>query len=154
MHPNPPPTMSLRRAVAAPFRQRGVDRMNESEFVVALSLDRDWFSPDQSKRLVDVATGEGLLDRDGDDIVASFDVGTVDIPEDFVPDESVIQERSVFEQVLDSVVDTGVEKQTAVADINRLQSELAVTIEAAAVLYARRNGVDVGGLAANERSEL
>jgi hypothetical protein len=146
--------MSLRRAVAAPFRQRGVDRMNESEFVVALSLDRDWFSPDQAKRLVDVATGEGLLDRDGDDIVASFDVGTVDVPEDFVPDESVIQERSVFEQVLESVVDTGVEKQDAVADINRLQTELGVTIEAAAVLYARRNGVDVGKLAANARSEL
>ncbi|WP_340101203.1 DUF2240 family protein [Salinibaculum salinum] len=146
--------MSLRRAVAAPFRQRGVDRMNESEFVVALSLDRDWFSPDQAKRLVDVATGEGLLDRDGDDIVASFDVGTVNVPEDFVPDESVIQERSVFEQVLESVVDTGVEKQEAVADINRLQSELGITIEAAAVLYARRRGVDVGGLAANARSEL
>ncbi len=146
--------MSLRRAVAAPFRQRGVDRMNKSEFVVALSLDRDWFSPDQAKRLVDVATGEGLLDRDGDDIVASFDVDTVDIPEDFVPDESVIQERSVFEQVLDTVVDTGVEKQDAVADINRLQSELGITIEAAAVLYARRRGVDVGGLAANARSEL
>ncbi|MEF8786929.1 MAG: DUF2240 family protein [Haloarculaceae archaeon] len=146
--------MSLRRAVAAPFRQRGVGRMNESEFVVALSLDRDWFSPDQAKRLVDVATGEGLLDRDGDDIVASFDVGTVDVPEDFVPDESVIQERSVFEQVLESVVDTGVKKQEAVADINRLQSELGITIEAAAVLYARRRGVDVGGLAANARSEL
>ena len=146
--------MSLRRAVAAPFRQRGVERMNESEFVVALSLDRDWFSPDQAKRLVDVATGEGLLDRSGDDIVASFDVGTVDVPEDFVPDESVIQERSVFEQVLDSVVDTGVDKQDAVADINRLQTELGVTIEAAAVLYARRNGVDVGSLAANARSEL
>ena len=146
--------MSLRRAVAAPFRQRGVERMNESEFVVALSLDRDWFSPDQAKRLVDVATGEGLLDRSGDDIVASFDVGTVDVPEDFVPDESVIQERSVFQQVLDSVVDTGVDKQDAVADINRLQTELGVTIEAAAVLYARRNGVDVGSLAANARSEL
>lgn len=146
--------MSLRRAVAAPFRQRGVDRMNESEFVVALSLDRDWFSPDQAKRLVDVATGEGLLDRDGDDIVASFDVGTVDVPENFVPDESVIQERSVFEQVLESVVDTGIEKQDAVGDINRLQSELGVTIEAAAVLYARRNGIDVDGLAANARSEL
>jgi hypothetical protein len=146
--------MSLRRAVAAPFRQRGVGRMNESEFVVALSLDRDWFSPDQAKRLVDVATGEGLLDRDGDDIVTCFDVSTVEVPEDFVPDESVIQERSVFEQALDSVVDTGVEKQDAVADINRLQTELGVTIEAAAVLYARRKGVDVGGLAANARSEL
>ncbi len=146
--------MSLRRAVAAPFRQRGVDRMNESEFVVELSLDRDWFSPDQAKRLVDTATGEGLLDRDGDDVVAAFDVGGVDIPDDFVPDESVVQERSVFERVLDAVVDVGVEKQTAVADINRLQADLGLTIEAAAVLYARRQGLDVTDLAERARGEL
>ena len=146
--------MSLRRAVAAPFRQRGVDRMNESEFVVALSLDRDWFSPDQAQRLVDVATGEGLLDRDGDDIVVRFDVAGVDVPDGFVPDESVVQERSVFERALDAVVDTGVEKQEAVADINRLQVDLGVTIEAAAVLYARRRGLDVTDLAAAAREEV
>ena len=58
--------MSLRRAVAVPFRQRGVERMTESEFVVALSLDRDWFSPDQAKRVVTVGAGEGLLDRTDD----------------------------------------------------------------------------------------
>ena len=146
--------MSLRRAVAAPFRQRGVERINESEFVVALSLDRDWFSPDQAQRLVDVATGEGLLDRDGDDIVATFDLGEVAVPDEFVPDESVLQQRSTFERVLDALVDAGVEKQDAVADINRLQADLGLTIEAAAVLYARREGVDVTDLAAMAREEL
>jgi hypothetical protein len=146
--------MSLRRAVAAPFRQRGVERINESEFVVALSLDRDWFSPDQAQRLVDVATGEGLLDRDGDDIVATFDLREVDVPDDFVPDESVLQQRSTFERVLDALVDAGVEKQQAVADINRLQADLGLTIEAAAVLYARREGVEVTDLAAMAREEL
>ena len=146
--------MSLRRAVAAPFRQRGVERINESEFVVALSLDRDWFSPDQAQRLVDVATGEGLLDRDGDDILATFDIGGVDVPDGFVPDESVLQQRSTFERVLDTLVDAGVEKQDAVADINRLQAELGLTIEAAAVLYARREGVDVTDLAAMAREDV
>jgi hypothetical protein len=146
--------MSLRRAVAAPFRQRGVERINESEFVVALSLDRDWFSPDQAQRLVDVATGKGLLDRDGDDILATFDIGDVDVPDGFVPDESVLQQRSTFERVLDTLVDAGVEKQDAVADINRLQAELGLTIEAAAVLYARREGVDVTDLAAMAREDV
>jgi hypothetical protein len=146
--------MSLRRAVAAPFRQRGVGRVNESEFVVALSLDRDWFSPDQAQRLVDVATGEGLLDRDGDDIVATFDVGDVHVPDDFVPDESILQQRSTFERVLDTLVDAGVEKQDAVADINRLQAELGLTIEAAAVLYARRQGLDVTELTAMAKEDL
>ncbi|PSP38629.1 DUF2240 domain-containing protein [Halobacteriales archaeon QH_2_66_30] len=146
--------MSLRRAVAAPFRQRGVERLPESEFVVALSLDRDWFSPDQAKRLIDVATGEGLLDQVDDDVRVTFDTAGVDLPEEFCPDESILQQRSRFEQLLDRVVDTGTEKQTAVAEINRLQAELAISIEAAAALYARRQGVDVENLAGRAAREL
>ena len=146
--------MSLRRAVAVPFRQRGVDRMTESEFVVALSLDRDWFSPDQAKRLVDVAAGEGLLERADDDVATSFDPASVEIPEEFEPTEEILKQRTDFERVLDALVDAGIEKQTAVAEINRLQSELAITIEAAAVLYGRRQGVELPELAERVRAEL
>jgi len=146
--------MSLRRAVVAPFRQHGLERMSESEFVVALSLDRDWFSPDQAQRLVDVAAGEGLLERDGDDVVVTVDPASVDVPGEFAPDESVLQQRTTFERVLDAVVESGVEKQEAVAAINRLQSDLGVTIEAAAVVYARRQGLDVTDLAATAREEI
>ena len=140
--------MSLRRTVAAPYRQRGVDSLAESEFVVAVSLDRDWFSPDQAKRLVDVATGEGLLAREDEDrLVPTFDPGSVDVPDTFSPDEAVVQERSPFEWVLDLLVEAGVEKQEAVAAINRLQADLALSIDAAAVCYAHRQGVDVAAVA-------
>ena len=145
--------MSLKTAVAAPFRQRGTDRMAESEFVVALSLDRNWFSPDQAKTLVDVATSEGLLERDEEALVVGFDAASTTIPDGFQPGEEILQSRSAFEQVLDTVVEHGVEKQTAVAGINRLQSELGVTLDAAAVVYARSEGVDVGGIGAEVREE-
>ena len=135
--------MSLRSAVAAPFIGRGEPSLAESEFVVALSLDRDWFSPDQATRLADVAVGEGLLDRTDDGLVPTFDPEAVTIPEGFVPSEELLQRRSTFERVLDAVVAEGIEKREAVAAINRLQGSLDVTVEAAAVLYARRQGVDV-----------
>jgi hypothetical protein len=135
--------MSLRIAVAAPFQQNGRERMRESEFVVSLSLDRDWFSPDQAKRLVDVASGQGLLSHEENEIVAEFDPASVEIPDDFVPDESLLQEQSTFEKVLDKVVSHGTSKQTAVAEINELQREAALSVEAAAVVYARRKGIDV-----------
>jgi len=135
--------MSLRTAVAAPFVQSGSDRLGRSDFVVALSLDRDWFSPDQAKRLLDVAEGEGLLEAEDGELVATFDVASVSIPEDFVPDESLLRQRTTFERVLDTVVDAGTEKQAAVAAINGLQSDLGVTLEAAAVVYARRQGLSV-----------
>ena len=146
--------MSLRRAVATPFRRRGVDCLSESEFIVALSLDREWFSPDQTKRLVDVAIGEGLLERADDDLRVTFDPTEPEVPEQFEPDESVLQQRSTFERLLGRIVEEGTDKQTAVAEINRLQADLAVSIEAAAALYARRNGIEVGGLADRALSNL
>ena len=146
--------MSLRRAVAAPFAKDGSDRLGESEFVVALSLDRDWFSPDQAKRLVDVAASEGLVEREGDDLVVAFDPSEVSLPDGFAPDESILRERSTFERVLAAVVQHGEDKQSAVAAINRLQDELGVTLEAAAVVYARRQGIDVAEFAERIRGDL
>ncbi|AHF99822.1 hypothetical protein HALLA_14520 [Halostagnicola larsenii XH-48] len=146
--------MSLRVAVAAPFVQNGTERLRENEFVVALSLDRDWFSPDQAKRLIDIATQEDLLAHDGTDLELAFDPATVTIPDDFVPDEDLLAERSAFERVLDALVAEGTEKHEAVGAINTLQQELEITIEAAAVVYARREGIDVSDLAPVARRAL
>ena len=146
--------MSLRRAIAVPFRTKGRESLPESEFVVALSLDRDWFSPDQAKRLVDVAASEGLLDRTDGHVRARFDPAAVELPEGFEPGEAILRERSTFERVLDALVEAGHEKQEAVAAVNGLQSELAVSVEAAAVLYAHGQGIDVREHAAAARAEL
>jgi len=146
--------MTLEAAVAAPFRGAGTDRMGEGEFVVALSLDRDWFSPDQAKRLVDIATARGLLAEDGGDLVAAFDPAEVHVPAEFVPDESILREQSTFERALDAIVADGMEKRDAVAAANRRQREIGVTLETAAVLVARERGIDVAAVADAAREEL
>ena len=146
--------MSLRSAVAAPYQGRGEGELAESEFVVALSLDRDWFSPEQATRLADVAVGEGFLERTENTLTPTFDPADVTIPEGFVPDEELLRRRSAFEQVLDALVADGIDKREAVAEINELQQSLAVTIEAAAVLYARRRDVDVSEAAERALAEL
>jgi len=139
--------MSLEVAVAVPFKQRGATRLGEGEFVVALSLDRNWFSPDQAKRLIDVAAGRGLLEREDGEVVARFDPPAVTVPDEYEPDESVLREQSVFERILDAVVAAGHDKREAVAAINERQRRLGISVEAAAALYAKRRGVDVGDAA-------
>ncbi len=146
--------MSLEATVAVPFRQEGRERLGDGEFVVALSLDRDWFSPDQAKRVVDVALGRGLLAREDGKLVAAFDPESVSVPEEFVPDAAILREQNAFEQALDRLTDAGIEKQDAVAGINRLQRDLGITIEAAAVVHARREGLDVDGVVPTARSKV
>ncbi|MGM0604314.1 MAG: DUF2240 family protein [Halobacteriota archaeon] len=146
--------MSLEVAVAIPFRQKGKRSLGEGEFVVALSLDRDWFSPDQAKRLVDVALGRGLLETIDDELRPTFDPDDVSVPEDFTPDESILREQSTFERALDRLVSNGVPKQEAVATANERQRELGVTIETAAVLLARERGIDVSDIVDDVVDEL
>jgi hypothetical protein len=146
--------VSLRTAVAAPFKQEGRNRVDEQAFVVALSFDRDWCSPDQAKRLADIAAGEGLLEREGEQLVAAFDPQAVDIPEGFVPEESVFVERAPFERALAALVDAGHEKREAVAGINDLQQRLGVPAPVAAVVYAQGRGVEVDDVARRVREDL
>jgi hypothetical protein len=146
--------MSLQIAVAVPFRQQGARSLGEGEFVVALSLDREWFSPDQAKRLVDVAVGRGLLSNEDGDLTPAFDVDAIEIPEGFTPDTDILREQSTFEQLLDLMVTNGLSKQAAVAETNETQRRLGITLESAAVVVARRNGVDCSGVAETVRAEL
>jgi hypothetical protein len=56
--------------------------------------------------------------------------------------------------VLDALTDAGLEKQEAVAGVNRLQADLELTVEAAGVLYARRQGIDTDALAERALADL
>jgi hypothetical protein len=146
--------MSLEVAVAVPFKQRGTTRLGEGEFVVALSLDRNWFSPDQAKRLIDVAVGRGLLERADGEVVAQFEPPSVTVPDEYAPDKSILREQSTFERILDALVAAGHDKQDAVAAINERQRRLGISVEAAAALYAQRQGVDVGEAARAAAEQL
>lgn len=134
--------MSLEQVVAAPFQRTGKSHLSEQEFVVALSLHRDWFSPAQAKRVVERASADGILEQTDDGLQPLIDVRQVSVPGNFVPDESVLQTRSTFEVILARVVEEGYDKRAAVGAINRLQQELHVTIETAAVIHATRLGID------------
>ncbi|RLM57258.1 DUF2240 family protein [Halobellus sp. Atlit-31R] len=146
--------MSLEVAVAVPFKQQGTRRLGDGEFVVALSLDRNWFSPDQAKRLIDVAAGRGLLAREDGEIVAQFDPADVVVPEEYEPDQSILREQSVFERILDALVAAGRDKQEVVADVNERQRRLGISVEAAAALYAREHDVDVADAVAAAQAEF
>jgi len=146
--------MSLEVAVAVPFKQQGTTRLGEGEFVVALSLDRSWFSPDQAKRLIDVAAGRGLLAREDGDIVAQFEPADVVVPEEYEPDQSILREQSAFERILDALVAAGYDKQDVVAEVNDRQRRLGISVEAAAALYAREQDVDAGDAIEAAKADL
>ena len=146
--------MSLRLAVAAPFKGNGRTSLREQAFVVDLAIDRNWVSPDQAKQLADLAKRRGLVEETDGELLATFDLDEISIPDGFVPDESIFKEQTPFETVVDELVASGFDRQAAVAGINTLQDELKIPANAAAVVFARGEGVAVEDAAARVAAEL
>ena len=132
-----------RRVLALPFLQAGSDIVPVGDVTVALSVDRDWFQPAEVEQLISIGTEEGILTREGDQVRLTFDYSGVEIPPDFTPSSSVLEQQSHFERLLARFEAEGVDRRSAVAAINARQQRLGVPIELAAALELKRRGLQV-----------
>ncbi len=147
----------LTYTVSMPFLRKGKETLKESEFVLALSIDLNWFTPDQAKIVLGEAEKSGLLKRNGEMVSAAFDISGVKIPSGFKPQQGIFEKKTSFERIIERIIsDTGMDKRKAIALINKKQEELAktVVIEVSAILVAIEHGVLVDDLIDEEYAAL
>ena len=147
----------LTYTVSMPFKRKGKEQLKDMEFVMALSMDLKWFTPDQARSVLAEAQKSGLLKRDGEFVRPSFDISRIEIPSGFKPETVVIEKKTVFERVIERIItSTGIEKRKVVSMINKKQEELSkqVVIEVSAILVAIENGVVVDDLIDEEYAAL
>jgi hypothetical protein len=147
----------LTYTVSVPFKRKGKEQLKDMEFVMALSMDLKWFTPEQAKSVLAEAQRSGLLKRDGELVRPSFDISKIEIPSGFKPETVANEKKSVFERVIERIItSTGIEKRKVVSMINKKQEELSkqVVIEVSAILVAIENGVMVDDLIDEEYATL
>src|SRR5574341_1920843 len=107
-------------SAAVPFKRKGKEALKESEFVLALSIDLNWFNPEQAKNLLGNAEKAGLIKRDGDLVKPAFDFNSVEIPAGFKPDSSIFEKKTIFDRVIERIIaGTGMEKRKVISLINK-----------------------------------
>ncbi len=147
----------LTYTVSMPFLRKGKDAMKESEFVLALSIDLNWFAPEQAKNVLNQAEKSGLLKREGEMVHPAFDMSKIEIPSGFKPEPGIFEKKTVFDRIIERIISgTGIEKRKVIALINKKQEELSkmVVIEVSAILVALENGVTVDDLIEEEYAAL
>jgi len=147
----------LTYTVSMPFKRKGKEALKDMEFVMALSIDLKWFTPEQAKSVLSEAQRSGLLKRDGELVRPSFDISKIEIPSGFKPETVAIEKKTVFEKVIERIItSTGIEKRKVVSMINKKQEELSkqVVIEVSAILVAIENAVLVDDLIDEEYAAL
>ena len=147
----------LTYTVSMPFKRKGKEQLKDMEFVMALSMDLKWFTPEQAKSVLAEAQKSGLLKREGELVKPSFDISKIEIPSGFKPQTVVIEKKTVFEKVIERIItSTGIEKRKVISMINKKQEELSkqVVIEVSAILVAIENKVLVDDLIDGEYAAL
>lgn len=135
--------MSVRIAVAAPFKHMRKDRLQRSEFVFYIAIDRKWMNKEQASQLLERAKAEGLIEIEGGAIRPLFDLTEVSIPLGFKPTSDVLAVvESPYEELIGRIVTaTGKPPQEVVAELHRIVTDNFdgnIRMEAAAVILARK----------------
>ncbi|WP_292518659.1 DUF2240 family protein [Methanoculleus sp.] len=138
--------MSVKIAVAAPFKHMRKERLQRSEFVFYIAIDRKWMNKEQANQLLDKAKAEGLIEFDGGGIRPLFDVAEVSIPLGFKPTSDVLAAaESPYEELIGRIAAaTGRSPQEIVAELHRIVTDNFdgnLRVEAAVVILAKKYGV-------------
>ncbi|MDD4566881.1 hypothetical protein L21_1450 [Methanoculleus chikugoensis] len=138
--------MSVRIAVAAPFKHMRKDRLQKSEFVFYIAIDRKWMNKEQVNQLLERAKAEGLIEVDGGAIRPLFNLADVSIPLGFKPTSDVLATaESPYEELIGRIVAaTGKPPQEVVAELHRIVADNFdgnIRVEAAVVILAKMYGV-------------
>jgi len=137
--------VSVKIAVAAPFKHMRKERLQRSEFVFYIAIDRKWMNKEQANQLLERARSDGLVEIDGGAIRPLFDVAEVSIPLGFKPTSNVLAAESPYEALIGRIVaTTGKPPQEVVAELHKVATDHFdgnLRVEAAAVILAKKYGV-------------
>jgi hypothetical protein len=133
-------------AVAKVFKLRGKSRLNRTEFTFALSYELKWFTPEESKEVLEAALSQGLLKEEGGKLTPTFNIKALEIPADFKPGKEILAVKSLFDSILGLLATGGVDRETAMRLIEEKQKSYGdlVTPETAGLVLAREKGLDIG----------
>lgn len=134
----------LKATIAQAFKVRGKARLTRAELAFALSLDLKWFSPDESREVVDEGLQAGLLTEEEGKITPSFDYRTTEVRPGFRPGPEIFK-KPMLERIEILLVNSGVEAEAIGSLVEKKQKELCglVTQEVAGLIIARERGLDI-----------
>ncbi|KCZ70679.1 hypothetical protein ANME2D_02702 [Candidatus Methanoperedens nitroreducens] len=148
-------------SVSVPFKRKGKEVLKESEFILVLAIDLNWFNPEEAKNILNHAQRAGLVKRDGEIVTPAFDISSVEIPPGFRPGSDILlknlEKKTLFDRIIERIIaGTGMEKRKVISLINKKQEELSklVEIEVSAILVALEHGVAVNDLLEEEYEAL
>ncbi|HUK92583.1 MAG TPA: DUF2240 family protein [Methanomicrobiales archaeon] len=134
--------MSLPVTVAAPFKHTRKEKLQKSEFIFYLTIDRKWMSRDQANQLLEKAKAAGMVEVADGWVKPLLDLSAITVPVGFKPDSGIFESDEPSQVLIGRIAAArGVPPAEVVAEVNRVIREGFdgnLRLPAAAALVARR----------------
>lgn len=136
------------------FNRSGKSKLRFSDLYLTLSMDLNWFTPEDAKDFVNLALKQKLLTKKGESIQPCFEYDKIVVPVGFTPSKRVFEVKKVekhdekVETVLNKIVKRLVEKtelnsRQVTEKINTMAKEKNITTVVAALLIGKEYDVSL-----------
>ena len=130
------------------FKRSGKPKLSFSELYLTLSMDLNWFTPEDAKAFVNFALKQKLLTKKGELIKPNFDYDKVVVPVGFSPSKKIFYEKElemhdekeedVLKMMVKRIVEkTGVNEQKIIEKIEEVGKEKNIDLEVTALLVCK-----------------
>ena len=137
--------MTIRIALAAPFKHTRKNGMRKNELVYYYALDRKWMSTEQANLLLRRAEEEGLIRQENGVFSPRFDLSEVTIPIGFKPTSSIFERNDPAQELILRIARSqNLQETDVVAEMNRIIKEGFdgnLLPAAALILLAKKNHI-------------
>lgn len=137
----------LKTLVAFVFQRSGKETMKEKDFYMMLSFELGWLTPGEGLKVIEKAIEEHLMERENGEVRPTFDYTREEIPLGFTFTREMLgeMEGDLFTRICSKIVRKGAMGEKKVEkEIQKVSERLHVYPEIAALVVARKHGIDTG----------
>jgi len=138
------------------FKRSGKEKMGFSELYLNLSIDLNWFSPEDAKKFLNDVIKKKLLIKEDNLLLPSFDLNKIKIPIGFSPSKRAFiekknqegtEDKNIVSQIIKRINEkTKLEKKQIIDNINEISKEKNIIEEIAALLVGKEYEIEINDL--------
>lgn len=138
--------------IAFVFKKIGSPKIDFTKLYLILSMDLNWFTPEEAKTFIDNAVKHKLAKKENGAIKPTFNIEKIQIPVGFYPSKELfkdikiekVEKKDILNNMIKKIVkESNNDEKTIVEKIRKIEKDKNLTSEVAALLAGKEYTIDL-----------
>lgn len=140
-------TSQAELVIAFVFNRSGKTELSFSDMYLTLSMELNWFTPEDAKDFLEKAIEEKILTKKNNQIRPSFDISKIEIPVGYAPKGKLFEKKkgekqkdvSLLDQMVNKIADeTKKDKKEIFDEVKIIEKEKNIKPEIASIIVGKK----------------